>query len=438
MDEPPDKGAWSGARLPLSARDTLLWERSTQQIRAQRCGSLLVRLVDQENQPLRGIPLHYVQRSHTFDLGVHYPYCAPAYDLLQKAGVNAATLWLGWQDVQPSLGRWNWDGMDRVWNPAGLARRGLRLHAHAMLWLKPGWRVVPSYMVQSSAANRPQLVYEHVQAIVRRWGSYIGSYELVSEPFWKDADLLGLTMPEMVRLVHAAALAVRDMASSAKLEVNFAEVSRIPSYRVRPMEFLGALDKAGVPYHRIGLQALENGYSVGRKPIFYRSKTFVGMLQILHQYAQAGKPLHISAVAAPSLPPSARPPSDFRLPYGEWDELVQARYLDAAYTYFYAEPAVEAITWYCPVDGRLAWIRGGGLLREDLSPKPAYRALQAWIGRHTTVGRAVTDGDGKAVISGHAGEYEVALYLGQRVEKRLLSIAPRVIQEHVERIIWLH
>lgn len=428
---------WSGAQLSLSARDTMLWERSAQQIRAQRCGSLLIRLVDQENQPLRGVNVHYAQQSHALTLGVHYPYRASAYDLLQEGGVNAATLWLGWRDVQPAPGRWNWEYLQRVWNPAALARRGLRLHAQALLWFKPEWRVAPDYLLRAPTTDRPRLVYEHVHELVHRWGAYLGTYELVNEPFWKDADLSSLSVPEMVSVVHAAALAVRDMAPSARLEVNFAEVSRIPSYRVRPMDFLEALERAGVPYHRIGLQALENGYSGNSAPTFYRTKSFTGILQVLHQYAQIGKPLHISALAVPSAPPAVRPPSDFKPPYGEWDENTQARYLDAAYTLLFAQPSVEGITWWCPVDGRLSWIRGGGLLREDLSLKPSYRALRSWVERHTTAGQTVTDGDGKAVISGYAGDYDVAIDLGRRVERRSLTIVSRVVREHVERIVWL-
>ena len=437
MDSAPDNTIWSGAQLSLSARDALLWERSAQQIAAHRCGSLLVRVVDQENQPFRGVPVCYRQRSHALALGVHYPYCAPAYDLFQQAGINAAALWLGWQDVQPAPGQWGWGPMERVWNPTALARRALRLHAQGLLWLKPGWRVVPPYLRQTPSADRPQRVYEHVHEIVCRWGPFIESYELINEPFWKDADLLALTLPEMVRLIHAAALAVRDAVPTARLEINFAEVSRVPSYRVRPADLVAALEKAGVPYHRIGLQMLENGYSVSRAPTYYRCKTFTGILQVLHQYAQLGKPLHISALAVPSVPPAGKRPAEFKPPYGEWNETLQACYLDAAYTLLFAQPSVEAITWCSPVDNRLAWIRGGGLLREDLSCKPAYGALRAWIERHTTQGQTTTDSDGKAVISGFAGDYDVTLDLRRQVITRRLSIAPRLVREHVERLVWL-
>ncbi len=91
-------------------------------------------------------PVRYEQRQHLFRFGVHYPYHGPTYDLLQEAGINAVTLWLGWKYVQPEPGVFQWDYLDRVWNPAALHRRGLRLTAHAMNWFKPKWQVLPGYL----------------------------------------------------------------------------------------------------------------------------------------------------------------------------------------------------------------------------------------------------------------------------------------------------
>ncbi|MBN1400065.1 MAG: hypothetical protein JXA74_04465, partial [Anaerolineae bacterium] len=92
-----------------------------------------------------------------------------------------------------------------------------------------------------------------------------------------------------------------------------------------------------------------------------------------------------------------------------WDEAKQAHYLDAVYTLFFAESAIEGITWWCPVDGRLALVPGGGLLRSDLSPKPAYQALQDWMQRHRSRGQALTDGEGTVILEGFAGEYHITV-----------------------------
>ena len=422
-------GEWSGAGLALSDRDAALWEKAAQEIKANRCGDVILRVVDENGRPLARVPVRYEQKQHLFRFGVHYPYHAPTYDLLQEAGINAATIWLGWKYVQPEPGVFQWDYLDRVWNPAALHRRGLRVTAHALNWFKPKWQVLPGYLYEVPVSELPHRVYDHVQQIARHWSPYIETFELVNEPFWAEAHALPLSLEDMARICHATALAVRDVLPQARLEVNFAEVSRVPSYHVRPCDFLDALVTAGVPYDSIGLQALENAYTITNPPVFYRSKTLSSIVQVLRKYAAMGKPLHISALAAPSVPPPTKPPSAFKLPYGPWDETTQARYLDAAYTLFFAQREVEGITWWCPVDGRLALVAGGGLLRADLAPKPAYYALQSWIKRHTTCDQTETDADGKAVLSGYAGEYEITVGSGNLGRRFTQTFAPRLVEE---------
>ena len=138
--------------------------------------------------------------------------------------------------------------------------------------------------------------------------------------------------------------------------------------------------------------------------------------------ANLGKALHVSALAAPSVAPLGHPPGHFKLRYGDWQEENQAAYVDAAYTLLFAQPEVEAITWWCPVDGRLALVPGGGLLRQDLTPKPAYVALQDWMRRHTTHGQTYTDDEGRVVIRGYAGDYDVQIIAdggGRRASYRI-------------------
>ena len=420
---------WRGAELPFSARDTVLWERAEQEIEAHRCGDVIMRVVDANGQPLRGVPVRYNQRVHAFHFGAQYPYDSETYDLLQQAGINAATLWLGWKYVEPEAGIYNWEYLDRVWHPALLHKRGLRLTAHALNWFKPGWNVLPQYLLDTPVTELPDLVYKHVGQIARHWAPYIETFELVNEPFWTDADALTLGLEDMVRICHATAVAVRDVVPDARLEINFAEASRKLSYRLSPLDFLEQLERANVPYDSIGLQAFENGYSVTDPPTFYRTKTFTGILQTLQQYAKAGKSIDISALAMPSVPPCSKPPSRFELRYGLWDETAQARYLDAAYTLFFAHRAVEGITWWCPVDGRLSFIQGGGLLREDLSPKPSYTALKQWMQRHTSSGQVYSDAEGRAVIRGYGGDYEITVGAGTLGRPMTHHIDPRVATE---------
>ena len=423
--------AWSGQNLPLTARGREAWERASQDIEANRCGEMLLRVIDANGQPRQRVPIRYQQQKHAFLFGVQYPYHAETYDLLQAAGINAATLWLGWKYVQPERGVFNWEYLDKVWDPAALFSRGLHLTAHALNWFKPDWHVLPHYLRESPLSELPQLVYEHVGEIARHWAPYIGTYEIVNEPFWVDAHALPLQLEDMVRICRAAALAVRDVVPNARLEINFAEASRLRSYHIRPGDLLEALSQANVPYDSIGIQALENTYTVTEPPTFYRTKSLYGMIRTLRTYASFGKDLRLSALTAPSQPAALEPPGWFVLPYGRWNESLQADYLDAAYTLFFAQREVQGITWWSPVDGRLALVPGGGLLREDRSPKPSYQALQNWAQRYSSSGQVHTDAEGKAMFRGYAGDYGIIVGVGDLGKSMTCTIRAGALSEVV-------
>jgi endo-1,4-beta-xylanase len=420
---------WSGDNLSLGPRDMTAWARAEQAIQANRCGNLLLRVVDGNGQPLSGVPVRYEQRRHSFRFGAFYPYHGRTYDLLEEAGINAATLWLGWSHVEPRPQLYNWGYLERVWNPSALKRRHLQVTAHALNWFKPEWNVVPGYLRDIDPDALPERVYEHVSVVAKRWAPLIDRFEIVNEPLWREANLLSLTKEQMVRVALAAALAVRDVLPRAQIEVNFAEVSRMASYVVPPFEFLDALDEAHVPYDCIGLQALENSYTITTPATYYRAKGLWAVLQTVRQYGRLGKPLHISTLAVPSEPPREHVPAYFDLTYGPWDEAKQAYYLDAAYSLLFAEREVEGITWWCPVDGRLALVPGGGLLREDLSPKPAYQALQDWMRRHTSRGQAHTDDEGTVVLEGFAGEYQITVGNGDGGKSLVERIEVPVVRD---------
>ncbi|MHC4798777.1 MAG: hypothetical protein ACYTF1_19250, partial [Planctomycetota bacterium] len=63
--------------------------------------------------------------------------------------------------------------------------------------------------------------------------------------------------------------------------------------------------------------------------------------------------------------------------WGEpWSEKVQALWIKEFYTTAMSKPFVESITWRDLADrSEHSILHNGGLLREDLTPKPAYKML---------------------------------------------------------------
>jgi GH35 family endo-1,4-beta-xylanase len=125
--------------------------------------------------------------------------------------------------------------------------------------------------------------------------------------------------------------------------------------------------------------------------------------QMLEKYSKLGKPIHITEFT----PPSQNCPITKSWKTGDWTEEEQAEYATKFYKFCFSLPYVENIGWWDLCDYG-SWQSYGGLLREDLNPKPAYNALKKlihfdWHTREVSK----TDESGKMKFRGFYGKYEV-------------------------------
>ena len=97
------------------------------------------------------------------------------------------------------------------------------------------------------------------------------------------------------------------------------------------------------------------------------------------------------------------------------DERDAARRLADLYTLCFAHPAVGGLFWNGFRDGEPGV--EGGLVRRDLSPKPAFRLLQKLIGVvwHTRAD-GVTDAEGRFRFRGFFGDYRVGVKVGEETK----------------------
>jgi hypothetical protein len=83
------------------------------------------------------------------------------------------------------------------------------------------------------------------------------------------------------------------------------------------------------------------------------------------------------------------------------------------YTLCFSHPAVSAIVWNGIADGEQD-VRGGGLLRRDLAPKYAHKALAKLIGfQWHTRAAGMTDAEGTFRFRGFFGDYRVVVGAGE-------------------------
>jgi len=184
-----------------------------------------------------------------------------------------------------------------------------------------------------------------------------------------------LSRRELIRQTFAAARAANPKTS---LILNEFSLSEKFHHLVRE-----CLD-AGIPIDAIGIQSHMHSRYWGAKTAW----------DACEQYARLGKPLHFTETTILSKPGA---------------EQDQARQIEEFYRVLFSHPSVEAITWWDFSDFKAWRNASAGLLRKDMTPKPAYDVLLRLIKKDwwTAEIKTGTDVNGKVTIRGFLGDYRI-------------------------------
>lgn len=293
---------------------------------------------------------------------------------------NAATTGFYWAAYERERGKPDYAYTDAV--VAWAKQHGIRLKGHPLLWGHQAG--VPRWA--GGKQPPPEVQKARVTEICKRFAGKIAFWEVVNEP----SHLPGLKIDGPYRWARAAD-------PTAHLIVN--------DYHVMAdgyPPFFALLEKAladGTPFDGLGIQAHEP--RTMRFPL-------EGVQRVLDRYATLGKAIHITEFT----PTSAGAAITGSHREGVWNETAQAEYAERFYRVVFGHPVTVALVWWDLSDSG-SWLKGGGLLRNDLSPKPAYDALRRLIHREwKTKADGRTDGTGAFAFRGIRGTYRVTVESG--------------------------
>ena len=350
-------------------------------IERNRKGEATLRVLGADGKPAAGASVAIEQTQHDFLFGCNIymfdrldtPEKNEAYKKRFAELFNYATTGFYWRGYEQEQGKPHYAHTDKV--VAWCADHGLRLKGHPLLWDHEAG--IPAW---SKGQPTPEIQKRRVADILRRYSGKIEFWEVVNEP----AHVRGVVIDEPYRWA-------READPKAYLIVNDYHVMAdgFPPF----LKLLEDAKRNGVPFDGIGIQAHEPRTT--RFPL-ERVRDF------LSQYATLGKGLHITEFT----PCSSGEPIAGSHRTGQWDEAAQADYAEKFYRVCFAHPAAVGITWWDLCDTG-SWLKGGGMLRADLSPKPVYAALRKLIHEewHTRV-EGKTDGAGRLSFRGFFGQYQ--------------------------------
>jgi len=169
-------------------------------------------------------------------------------------------------------------------------------------------------------------------------------------------------------------------------------------------------------YARLIERCLEAGVSIDA--IGIQSHMHMGLWtseatrEVLDRFGRFGLPIHFTETTLIS--GDRKQDINWWGRYDDWvsdpeGEARQARQVVEFYSLLFAHPCVQAITWWDFSDWN-AWLGApAGLIRKDMTPKPAYTALERLIRQEwwTPVQRLRTNRNGELDFQGFLGDYEV-------------------------------
>lgn len=420
----------SAVRLPAqrpSATFEALWhdpavqQRIETGIRTNRMGFARLHFEDASGKPVEGVTVQYRETTHDFLFGSNIFALGGfasaeenrKYEETFAGTFNFATVPFFWSDLEPEPGQLRY-GKDS----APIARRPppdavvefcqkhhIAMRGHNLIWhfWYPNWLPNDQEEVTKYAARR-------FKSIGERYGKSIGIWDVVNEPLERKK---GVILPKDY-VYWGMTEAARDFPSTTELGINettsvwlqFHEEDSPLYLLLKNLRLRGArVDVIGFQFHLFN-EKLYKEVLAGEamKPL--------EMLHILDRYADFHLPIHITEITIPTLPCT------------EAGEATQAELVRDYYRLWFSHPAIQAITWWNLPDGTAApgenkWC--GGLLRKDLSQKPAFTVLQNLIQKEWhTEGSAKSGAGSDAEFRGFYGEYEITVtHAGKTVHQTI-------------------
>jgi len=289
-----------------------------------------------------------------------------------------AVLPISWKMVEPSEGKFDWKPLDTcvkllVQNRIPIKGSGLVCFAQESI---PNWL----YIWERDFETIRDLVYEHIRRIISRYGNSIQVWDVISGIH--ATCCFTLNFEQLMELTRMSAAIVRQLAPQSTIIVDlvapWGEYYAHNQRTIPPMLYADMVVQSGIDFDAFGLHTY---FGMGTNGMQVRDLFQISTM--LDRFAVLGKPLHITAAQVPSTDvgnPNDAWKGEMSPPTGgvwhsPWDENVQAEWLKAFYEIALSKSFVDTVSWRDLSDQGAHYLPGGGLLRADLTPKPAFERL---------------------------------------------------------------
>ena len=430
--------------------EELIFEEAKLNINKYRKGKVSVVLKDSAGNPVKGRKVTAVSLRTEYKRGV----LAGIYDLdpsiFENAvadGFNFATVGTLWLDVEPTDDGYRWDYMDKVAGNRTIYDFGYKLFGHSIIYFLDF--VMPEYLKEMGNDELNEEVDEHTTDLVTHYRDSINEWLVINEAHGYSASN-GFSREQITAITKTASDAVTKANPDAVKTINaapdyFGQNAYIEMFlpdhgeffSMSSYDYFSDLMKQDVDFDVIGQQAYNGGCvtlfkdnglsdSVSAIPMF----DIVEVRRVLRRMESLGKLVYVTEISAPAAMNSDC--KDMAFWRKEWDEEVQAAYLERYITVMLGEKDVRAVN-YWDMQDRGSFIYKGGLMDENGRKKTAYETVSGIFGRFTKTVEAESDETGAAELLLYAGEYEITVEGSDSVKINIAESEELTLEYEIEK-----
>ncbi len=375
-----------------------------QRIKLHRTAAVVLRLINADGSPLKGQKVRVAQVRHKFLFGCYASSITPDSDSDYNRRLvelfNYATLPFYWGLYE---GYQNHTDSERLKAIAlWCLRNDIVVKGHPLLW----HYLVPPWAELVSLDELRNLQLQRIKREVREFSGSIDIWDVVNESVLAPSRKIYPNNPVCelynrfgrLDLVAEAFAAARCANPSSTLVINDFVTD------ARYQEVLDGYLTREIPVDAIGIQSHMHKGAWSQRKIW----------EVCERFARFGKSLHFTELTLVSGAIMSFEDNDLWTIRSNWNstETGEARQADDVlriYRILFSHPGVSAITWWDLADDFTYMGAPGGLLRRDMSPKPAYEAMRKLIRQEWWTGplELIADEQGSVSFRGFLGSYRV-------------------------------
>lgn len=403
-------------------------------IRTHRMGDLSLTVTDENGAPVDGATVTVRQTNHEFKIGANI-FMLDGFETEEKnrlykerftSAFNMATIPFYWNTLEPEQGKTRYEiGSPYIYRrPTPDAclefceANGIEPREHALAYEHH----FPKWLAGLGVDKIKELLEARFAEISRRYADRIHTIEVTNEMFWESGITEFYFAPDYLPWCYEMAqkyfpnnrISINDNWCWRPLNVGGWDGTYLQVEKLLRLGY--RIDEMALQFHMFFTREKEE-WNITFKhlydPAYHR--------QILDSYATLVPHLTISEITIPSYSWEAE------------DEEFQADVIEGLYTTWFAHPAIDQVIYWNLVDG-YGWeakpgemnkgenYYHGGLLRFDLSPKPAYERLCYLFGEKWRTNETLTTAQGDVSLRGFYGDYEVTVTYGDKTVTKKLTL----------------